>query len=277
MNPKLLLLIGFLALAMAFLGIGILLPQGIIFAVPKIILLILAVVCVIAAFASRYYTYLIIALIRQRKRNIILSDQSPYWISSTGESILRKAGDDFIATVYINIPLYVSASEMTDEEKLRFTGQVSRLVGLSHEPVRFSAELYLMNKDSYIQKLKDTINGIENEEAKLEEKKASPEEMEHVRGKLSMWKKMLDNVGSATSYELGTFAAVSARGVKELEAITYAQQRASELMNGIATVLGVSPNIAVGSEILKYIEPEYLIPYSTITEQITRTVRQEAS
>jgi hypothetical protein len=101
--------------------------------------------------------------------------------------------------------------------------------------------------------------------------------MEHVRGKLSMWKKMLDNVGSATSYELGTFAAVSARGVKELEAITYAQQRASELMNGIATVLGVSPNIAVGSEILKYIEPEYLIPYSTITEQITRTVRQEAS
>jgi hypothetical protein len=134
-----------------------------------------------------------------------------------------------------------------------------------------------MNKDSYIQKLKDTINGIENEEAKLEEKKASPEEMEHVRGKLSMWKKMLDNVGSATSYELGTFAAVSARGVKELEAITYAQQRASELMNGIATVLGVSPNIAVGSEILKYIEPEYLIPYSTITEQITRTVRQEAS
>jgi hypothetical protein len=129
MNPKLLLLIGFLALAMAFLGIGILLPQGIIFAVPKIILLILAVVCVIAAFASRYYTYLIIALIRQRKRNIILSDQSPYWISSTGESILRKAGDDFIATVYINIPLYVSASEMTDEEKLRFTGQVSRLVG----------------------------------------------------------------------------------------------------------------------------------------------------
>jgi hypothetical protein len=46
-------------------------------------------------------------------------------------------------------------------------------------------------------------------------------------------------------------------------------------MSGIGTVLGVSPNIVVGNEILKYVEPEYLIPYSTITEQIARIVRQE--
>jgi hypothetical protein len=277
MNPKVLVLIGFMSLSLAFIGIAYVLPKGVLFVVPKLLCLVLAVLFDIVAFASRYYTYLILPFAKQHRRNIVISDQTPYWLSSTGESIIRKEGQDFVATVYINIPLYVSASEMTDEEKARFTTQVSRLVGLSKEPVRFTAELYLMNKDTYIQKLKDTISRIEDEEAKLVAQKSEGPELEHLRGGISMWRKMLDNVSAYTSYELGTFAAVSAKGIKESEAITFAQQRARELMSGIGTVLGVSPNIVVGSEILKYVEPEYLIPYSTITEQIERNVRQGVS
>ena len=277
MNPKVLVLIGFMSLSLAFIGIAVVLPKGTLFVVPKLLFLALAVLFDIVAFASRYYTYLILPFAKQHRRNIVISDQTPYWLSSTGESIIRKEGQDFVATVYINIPLYVSASEMTDEEKARFTTQVSRLVGLSKEPVRFTAELYLMNKDTYIQKLKDTISRIEDEEAKLVAQKSTGAELEHLRGGISMWRKMLDNVSAYTSYELGTFAAVSAKGIKESEAITFAQQRARELMSGIGTVLGVSPNIVVGSEILKYVEPEYLIPYSTITEQIERNVRQGVS
>lgn len=277
MNPKVLVLIGFMSLSLAFIGIAVVLPKGTLFVVPKLLFLALAVLFDIVAFASRYYTYLILPFAKQHRRNIVISDQTPYWLSSTGESIIRKEGQDFVATVYINIPLYVSASEMTDEEKARFTTQVSRLVGLSKEPVRFTAELYLMNKDTYIQKLKDTISRIEDEEAKLVAQKSTGPELEHLRGGISMWRKMLDNVSAYTSYELGTFAAVSAKGIKESEAITFAQQRARELMSGIGTVLGVSPNIVVGSEILKYVEPEYLIPYSTITEQIERNVRQGVS
>lgn len=277
MNPKVLVLIGFMLLSLAFLGIAAVLPKGALFVIPKLLCLALAVLFDIAAFASRYYTYLIMPFVKQHKRNIVISDQTPYWLSSTGESIIRKEEQDFVATVYINIPLYVSASEMTDEEKARFTTQVSRLVGLSKEPVRFTAELYLMNKDSYIQKLKDTISKLEDDEAKLVAQKSASPELEHLRGGISMWKKMLDNVSAYTSYELGTFAAVSAKGAKESEAVSFAQQRARELMSGIGTVLGVSPNIVIGNEILKYVEPEYLIPYSTITEQIERNVRQEVS
>ncbi len=275
MNPKVLILIGMLVLSVLFLSMAVLLPTGILFVVPKLILLILAVIFDVLAFASRYYTYMMMPFANQRSKNIVISDQPPYWLSSTGESIIRKEGDDFLATVYINIPLYVSASEMSDEDKVRFTLQVSRLVGLSKDPVRFTSELYIMNKDSYIQKLKDTISGIENEEAKLAEQGKAGPELEHLRGGLSMWKKMLENVSIETSYELGTFASISARGSKESEAITFAQQKARELMSGIGTTLGVSPNIVIGNEILKYIEPEYLIPYSTITEQIAMNVRRE--
>ena len=88
---------------------------------------------------------------------------------------------------------------------------------------------------------------------------------------------MLDNVSEGVSLELGTFVAVSAKGVKEFESITIVQQKARELMNGIAATLGVPPNIVTGNDILKYIEPEYLIPYTTITEQISRNVQKQVS
>lgn len=277
MDQKILVLMGFMGLSLAMLGIAIVLPAGILFVVPKLLLLVLAVAFDVLAFASRYYTYLLLPAARQRSKHVIISDQSPYWLSTTQDCIVRKAGDDYVATAYINIPLYVSASEMTDEEKLRFTNQVSRLVGISREPVRFTTELFLMNKDEYIQKLKDEINAIENEQTKLIEGGGTPGQLEHVRGKLAMWKKMLDNISTGSSLELGTFAALSARGVKEFEAITIVQQKARELMNGIAATLGVPPNIVTGSEIYKYIEPEYLIPYSTITEQISRNVQQQVT
>ena len=87
-----------------------------------------------------------------------------------------------------------------------------------------------------------------------------------------MWKKILDHIGSKSSMELVTFVAISATGSKEYEAITIAQQKAKELMNGIGTILGVTPNIIVGAEILKLVEPEYLIPLSTISEEITKKI-----
>lgn len=277
MNPKVLVFIGFLGLSLALLGVAVIIPEGLYFALPKLLILALAVLADVLAFASRYYTYLLIPLTKQRSRSVVISDQSPYWLASNGECIVRKEGDDYVATAYINIPLYVSATEMNDEEKLRFTNQVSRLVGISKEPVRFTTELYLMNKDEYIQKLKDSINLVESDEAKLIENKGTEKEIEHVKGKLSMWRKMLENITTGTSFELGSFAAISAKGGKEFEAITIVQQKARELMNGIAATLGVPPSLVLGNEILKYVEPEYLIPYSTITEQISRNIQQQVS
>lgn len=277
MNPKILVFLGFMGLSITFLAVAIFLPLGILFVVPKFLFLILAVLFDVLAFASRYYTYLLLPLVKQRTRHVVISDQSAYWLATTGECIIRKEAEEFVATAYINIPFYFSSTEMSDEQKQRFTNQISRLVGLSRDPVRFSTELYLMNKDDYIQQLKETINQIETEEANLLESNGSTQQIDHVRGKLSMWKKMLENVANGTSFELGSFASVSASGGKEFEAITLVQQKARELMNGIATTLGVPPSLAVGTEILKYVEPEYLIPFSTITEQITRNIQEQVS
>ncbi len=269
MNPKIFVLLGFLALSIVFLALAVALPSGILFALPKLALLALAVISDVVAFSSRYYSYLLVPLTKQRRRDVVISDQSPYWLSSTNDCIIKKKGDDYVATAYINIPLYLSSSEMGDEERFRFSENVSRLVGLNKDPVRFTTELYLMNKDQYIQELKDSITELENQEASLTASKAPAQELERARGKLSMVRKMLDNISVTQSLELTSFASISADGIKEFEAVTQVQQKARELMSGIASTFGVPPNIVTGSDLLKYIEPEHMIPYSTVAEQIT--------
>ncbi len=275
MEKKVLVFLGLLALSAVFLALAASLPSGLIFSIIKVPLLFLALLLDVLAFSSRYYTYLMIPFFEQRRRNVVLSTEQPYWISTTSDSIMTKVGEEFIATMYINIPLYISSTEMNDDEKLAFSKQISALVGISKDPVRFTTELYVMNKDSYIQQLRDMISGVENEESALLAKEASQSELERVRGKLSMWRKMLDNVSKATSLELASFASLSARGSKEFEAINIAQLKAKELMSGIGALLGVSPNIVIGNDLLKFVEPEFLIPYSTISEQISKNIQEQ--
>jgi len=275
MDKKLLVFLGLLGLSFVLVIIASVIPLSAPTDVLKLILLAVAVVANVLAFSSRYYLYLILPLFEQRKRDIVIADQSPYWLSSTSDSILQKVGDDFVATVYINIPLYRSATEMSDEDKLNFAQQVSRMVGISKEPTRFSTQLYVMNKDAYIQKLRDTITTVEEEEAKLVTGNAPANEIERVRGKAAMWRKMLDNVGRGSSLELSSYASLSAKGGKEFEAVSLVQQKARELMSGIGATFGVSPNVVLGNELLKFVEPEYLIPFSTISEQITKNIQEE--
>jgi energy-coupling factor transporter transmembrane protein EcfT len=271
MNPKVILIMGFLFAGLITAAVAAYIPFDAVTAIPKFLLFILGMGFVIVGFSSRYYSYLIAPILRQRSRHIVLSDQVPYWLATTGDCIVSKRAEDFIATAYINIPLYVSSSEMADEERERFSNQISRLVGVNKEPVRFSSVLRIMDKDDYLKKIKELIGNAENEES-LAMQKNDPVALERARGKLSMWKKILDHIGSKSSMELVTFASVSATGGREYEAITIVQQQAKDLMNGIGTILGVTPNIIVGSEILKLVEPEYLIPLSTISEEITKKI-----
>jgi hypothetical protein len=268
--------LSFLALVGAsfvFLALAIVLPHSL--DIVKLLMIILAVVADVTAALSRRYSYIIVPMLTQRRRNVVLSNEEPYRLSTSADSILQQHGDSYTATVYISIPLYSSSTEMSDDEKMAFTRQVSRLVGISKDPTRFTTSLYVMNKDTYIQQLRDTINNIEAEESNLVQEGAPQAKVERVRGKLSMWRKMLDHVSETTSLELASFAAISAVGSKEFEAATIAQQKARELMAGIGTTMGVSPSIVTGNALLTFIEPEFLIPYSTVSEQISKGIQEQ--
>ncbi len=275
MDKKILLLMGFLGASVLVMVIDVSLPNALVDPLIRILLLAIALFLSIMAFSTRFYTYLLLPMLKQRSRHVVLSTDDAYWLSAGQDAVMHREGILFAATVLVKIPMYVSATQMNPEEKLNFTRQVARLVALSQEPVRFTTQLHMMNKDNYIKTLRDTINEVDTMEAALMSGGTVSEPEQVIKGKSSMWHHMLDNVASTPSFELVSFAAVSARSPKEFEAVAEAQRRAREVISGISAVFGVSSSIVTGSEILKFVEPEYSIPYSTVAEQISKSVREQ--
>jgi hypothetical protein len=275
MDQKIFVLLGFLAISFIFLSAALGLPSSIIPAPIRILLLLFSLIFDVVAFASRRYAYIMLPILRQHKKKIVLSDSEPYSLSTSEDAIIKMEKGEYIATVYISIPIYRSATEMGEAEKIEFSRQVSKLVGISSDPIRFTAEMYMMNKDAYIQTLRDAINIAETEEAQMMQTGKDAERIEVVRGKLAMWRNILQSSSSAQSMELVSYASISAYGSKEYEALSMAQQKAREAISGIGATFGVTPSIITGKEILKFVEPEYLIPFSTVSEEIEEKTEEE--
>ncbi len=275
MDVKMLVFLGFLLASIAVLFLAASASTQILPYPLKILLLIVAMVFDVIAFSSRYYTYLIIPMLQQRRRVINLGVGESYRFTGNEDALIRKVGDLYTATVYIIIPLYRSATEMNAEEKLDFGKQVGRLVSISRDPVRFSTQMNVMNKDSYIQLIKDMINSTETEVIGLTQKNAPQSELERAKGKVSMWRNVLDSTTKVSSLELITYSSVSASGSKEAEAVSFAQQRARDIVSAISTTFGVTPMQASGESLKRLIEPEYILPVTTVTEEITKHIEEE--
>jgi hypothetical protein len=275
MDKKLIFLMAFLGVGVLVMAVNLSLPEVIVGPQIKVFLLFIALFMSVLGFSVRFYSYLVGPIIKHMSRHVILSAEDAYWISTSQDVIIHRQGLEFVATVFIKIPTYMSATTMDAAAKLDFTKQVARLVALSREPVKFTSQMYMMNKDNYIKTLRDTINEIDMMEASLQtgSKVSEPERV--IRGKSSMWHHMLDNVTSAPSFELISYASVSARSLKEFEAAAEAQQRARDIISGVGAIFGVVASIITGDELLKFVEPEYTTPYSTVTEQLSRSVREQ--
>lgn len=265
-----LLLLSFISLVAAITASSAIVPSPI-----KILLIIIAMAFDLLAFASRYYSQYMVAFLKQHSKSIVLSEENAYKLSETGEAVIARKGENYVATMYMSVPLYVSGSEMSPEERLDFGKQIGRLVSINKDPVRYTTQMRIMNKDFYIESIRDMVTSTENEVVKLQESNGPRAEIERLKGRIEMWNNILNSVGASQSLELISYAAVSASGGTELEAVTTAQQKARDLMSGISATLGVMPLLAVGNELIALIEPEHSIPFTTVTEQITKKIEEE--
>ncbi len=275
MDNKILTFLGLLFASIIVLAIAIALPVAIFPYFAKLILLLIAMFLLVLGFSSRYYSYLIVPMLKQRSKHVVLDKENTYWLSASADCIIRKVKDTFIATVYIMIPVYRSATEMQPEDKLDFANQVSRLVGISKDPVRYSTQMYVMDKDAYLQTIRDNVTAAENAAEELNQKGAPATEIERAKGKIAMWRNMLDTISKGTSFELVSYASISATGTKEYEAVSAVQQKARDVISGVSTTFGVTPTTITGEGILKFVEPEHLIPVTTISAQINKNIEEQ--
>lgn len=242
----------------------------------KIIFLVIALFVDILAASTRYYAYLFIPFTKIKNNTIVLNQEEPFYISPSGSTIIVREGNNVYATAFVKIPIYKSATEMNDEEKVDFARMFSRIVSLSRTPFRVSSQMYLINKDEYIGKIRDKLNVVEEAYQKATTDKSSPQtQIERLKGELTMWHNLLESIGRIQSHAMLNYASVTALGTTEEEASSLATQQAEELSAGIGSVLGITTTLMSADEMLLVTQPDYTIPFSTISEEIRQKTVSE--
>ncbi len=274
-DTRTLLFVVFLGIALVFMVFADELPVG---AVGKFVFLLIGLFFDVLAFSVRFYSYIMVPIMKNKKGIVELNTDNAFIFAPSNNAILTRDNDHIYASVYIKIPIYKSATEMTDEEKENFAKLFGNLVTISKNPIRLTSQLYMINKDAYVEKIKKKLNESEDAYRKLEDNKnASKQEIERTKGELTMWHNMFDNIVRTQSYSLISYAVVTAEGGTTEEAVNIALQAADETVAGIGALLGVKPTVVSGEEILLMTEPDYTIPLSIITEQIKQKTLSEGT
>ncbi len=255
-----------------FISISVLFAVGTLVSTNPVLTILFSIIALffsVLGFSTRFYTYLYIPLFKSRKRNIVLSNQEAFLLSPSGNTIIINDSAGTYATAFVKIPLYRSSTEMTESEKLDLGRTFSRVLTLTKETTKFSSEMYVVNKDEYINKVRAKL---QNSSEKLREMQSSEpsnsEKLNRLKGELTMWENLISNISSSRSESLVTYNMVSAFGQNEEEASSIAYQKAEEIAAGISAALGVTAYIAEGEELLSLIEPNYMIPVETVNEII---------
>ncbi|MGC8538306.1 MAG: hypothetical protein ACP5MK_00340 [Candidatus Micrarchaeia archaeon] len=235
----------------------------------KFVLVLIALLMDIVAFSLRFYMYLFFPLLKMKKRKVVLSNEETFMMAPNGNAIMIREGSYVYASTFVKLPIYKSATEMSDDEKRDFSLLFSKLVSVSKTPIKITTQYYIVNRDAYLNNIRDKLNEAENRyQQMINDKNANPKELDRVRGEVTMWSNLQDSVGRAKSTSIINYIMVTAIGGNEEEAVTLAVQRGEEIAAGAGAILGITTALATGEELLLLTQPEQLIPFSTINEEI---------
>ncbi len=232
----------------------------------------------VLAFSTKYYFQFFLPFSRMKGRTVLLNGGEAFTMAPSGNAIVVRSGQDTYASAIVKIPSYRSATEMSAEERTDFTQKFSRAMSLARNPVKFAAQLYVIDKDRYIANIKGKLDEAEEKyQGTTVNKSVSKSESERIRGEVTMWHNLFDSVSRTRSQSLEAYAMVTSPGSTEEEAINLALQQADEIATGMSAIFGIGASIAEGAEMLKFLEPDYMIPVVTISEQMReKTVAREA-
>ena len=236
----------------------------------SIIALPFAVVAIIASvigFAVKDYYYIFEPVLHSRGKSIVIEGGDLFYLSSNGNAIISRVDSQLYATSFVRVPIYNSSTEMTDDQKLNFSNLFSRAISISKTPVKISSQLYPINKDEYIARINTKLNQVEERYNTVLGNKDFPKaELDRVKGEVTMWHNLLDSVSKANSRALSLVVSASALGSTEDEAVNLAAIKADEIVAGINTTFGIPAAIISGEELFVCVEPDHMIPPTTVTE-----------
>ncbi len=153
-------------------------------------------------------------------------------VSPAEDAIVKREGEDYIATVFLGIDVYETMTNKSEEEIKDYAQYFERTISSLKDPIKISTILYEKDMGKYIHTIEekkaviDTKIALERQKKKVDERAIEVLEREHM-----MWDRMLEsmyktsNRPRAVAYILAT----SAKGTSKDGAVNAAKVRAREI------------------------------------------------
>ncbi len=184
-------------------------------------------------------------------------------VSPTEDAVVKKEGDEYIATVYLNLDVYETMTNKNDEEVKEYSSYFERTIASIRDPIKISTMIYEKNMDRYMRDIESMKAAVEDMIAKEQQKKKIDERrIEILEREKLMWERRLDSMYKSKTRPraIAYFAAVSAKGASIDGAISAAKNKAREVKATFSGGMSMNVDLLAHSRMNACYDWEFMKP-----------------
>jgi hypothetical protein len=254
--------------AIAMAGFSVILA-ALVFSIPvesifKMVAVIIAALSAALSVAMWRYGYILIPYIT-RRANIIEIREGGHEITPAQDAVVKKVGDEYMASVFLQIKMYRSTTERTEEENVIYVDSFERAISQIKYPVKIGMILFAKE----ISKYREDIETKKYEaQLRLQRMREATEPdvigMDRLEKEAAMWESQLTRISSGERpMGMVSYVMVTGNGVTKDAAVAVAKNRAAEVKTLFANALNVEVDYIYGEDMKRCFEMEYMIPPTT--------------
>jgi len=203
------------------------------------------------------YGYLIIPVIT--KATNIVEIRNGYEVTSTRDHIIKKTGNGYYATKFLEIRFYESTMDKKEDEKRMMFESFEKAIASMKYIVKISLLISAIDLSKHIDEIKTKRSSAESKKAR--QGRQSGDEMIRLDREIAMWNRLLDRITHGERpVELLAFASTTAFGLTREEAASKVRRQGKEVRTILSSSLGCDIRDLSDLEMLKCFEWDLFFP-----------------
>lgn len=217
-----------------------------------------AAVLFLAGFSLWKYGYLLVPMLT--KASNVIEIRGPYEVASTRDYIIRRSGDGYYATKFMEVKFYESSMDKDEGGKKYLFEAFEKTIGSLKFMTKISMMISPVNLTTHIEDIKTKRGAAESKRAKLQK---SSEEAVKLDREISMWNRLLDKITTGERpVEILAYASTTAYGITREEAVSKAKRQAKEVKTALSSTLGCDVTELYDLDMIRCYEWEFFPPAS---------------
>jgi hypothetical protein len=202
------------------------------------------------------YGYLLIPYITSAAN--IVEVRGGYEIPSTRDCIIKKSGNGFYATKFLEIRYYESTMDKAESDRTTMLSSFEKALASLKHAVKISLLVSEVDLTKQIDELKTKRSSAESKRRKLP---PNSEELVRLDREIAMYNRQLERISRGDRpLEITSFVSTTAYGVTREEAVSKVRRQAKEVKTIISSTLGADVAELFDLDMIRCFEWEYFLP-----------------